>query len=65
MTLIRSQPRPPSIIDICRATALHNFDEQDAVYQCLDRTERALSSEYESGRALRLLAMARASVARM
>jgi PAB-dependent poly(A)-specific ribonuclease subunit 3 len=55
MTLIRSQPRPPSIIDVCRATALHSFDEQDAAHQVLDRTERALSSEYESGRALRLL----------
>jgi PAB-dependent poly(A)-specific ribonuclease subunit 3 len=55
MTLIRSQPRPPSIIDVCRATALHSFDEQDAVYQVLDRTERALASEFESGRALRLL----------
>ena len=55
MTLIRGQPRPPSIIDVCRATALHSFDEQDAVYQALDRTELALSSEYESGRALRLL----------
>jgi PAB-dependent poly(A)-specific ribonuclease subunit 3 len=55
MTLIRGQPRPPSIIDICRATALHCFDEQDSVYHALDRTERALSSEYESGRALRIL----------
>jgi PAB-dependent poly(A)-specific ribonuclease subunit 3 len=55
MTLIRGQPRPPSIIDICRATALHCFDEQDSVYLSLDRTDRALSSEYESGRALRLL----------
>lgn len=55
MTLIKGQPRPPSIIDICRATALHCFDEQDSVYLSLDRTDRALSSEYESGRALRIL----------
>jgi PAB-dependent poly(A)-specific ribonuclease subunit 3 len=55
MTLIRAQPRPPTIIDVARATAIHSFDEQDAIYKTLDRTERALSSEYESGRALRLL----------
>jgi PAB-dependent poly(A)-specific ribonuclease subunit 3 len=55
MTLIRGQPRPPTIIDVSRATAIHSVDEQDAVYKTLDRTERALSSEYESGRALRLL----------
>lgn len=55
MTLIRGQPHPPSIIDVCRATALHNFDEQDAAYQALEQTERVLSSEYESGRAMRLL----------
>jgi PAB-dependent poly(A)-specific ribonuclease subunit 3 len=55
MTLIRGQPRPPTIIDISRATAIHCFDEQDAVYRSFDRHELALSSEYESGRALRLL----------
>jgi PAB-dependent poly(A)-specific ribonuclease subunit 3 len=55
MTLIRGKPHPPSIIDVCRATSLHTVEEQDAVYQTLERTERALSSEYESGRAMRLL----------
>ena len=56
MTLIRRGPRPPSILEVSRAIAARmSFEEQDAVYRALDRTERALSSEYESGRALRLL----------
>jgi len=55
MTLIRSNPRPPSILDVSRAIAQRAFDEQDAAYRSLDRTERALSAEYESGRAMRLL----------
>lgn len=56
MTLIRRGPRPPSILEVSRAIASRIcFEEQDAVYRALDRTERALSSEYESGRALRLL----------
>jgi PAB-dependent poly(A)-specific ribonuclease subunit 3 len=55
MTLIRSVPRPPSIVDVSRAIAQRSFDEQDAVYRSLDRSERALSAEYESGRVLRLL----------
>jgi Pan3 Pseudokinase domain len=56
MTLIMSQPRPPSIQDISRAiAAARTFDEQDAAYRAYDRTERALAGEYESGRAFRLL----------
>jgi PAB-dependent poly(A)-specific ribonuclease subunit 3 len=56
MTLIMSQPRPPSIQDISRAiAAARTFDEQDAAYRACDRTERALAGEYESGRAFRLL----------
>lgn len=55
MTLIRGQPRPPPILEVGRAIAARTFDEQDAAYRALDRSERALSSEYESGRALRLL----------
>jgi PAB-dependent poly(A)-specific ribonuclease subunit 3 len=55
MTLIRSNPRPPSILDVSRAIAQRAFDEQDAAYTSLDRAERALSAEYESGRGLRLL----------
>ena len=55
MTLIRSGPRPPSILDVSRVVAQRCMDEQDEVYRSLDRSERALTSEYESGRALRLL----------
>ena len=61
MTLIRSgdnargRARPPSIMDVSRALALRCMDEQEEAYRSLDRTERALSSEYESGRILRLL----------
>jgi len=57
MTLIRSTgPRPPTILDVSRVVASRcAFEEQEAVYRALDRTERALSAEYESGRALRLL----------
>jgi PAB-dependent poly(A)-specific ribonuclease subunit 3 len=55
MTLIRSMPRPPTILDIGRAVAQRSFDEQDAAYRALDRSEAALAAEYESGRALRLL----------
>jgi PAB-dependent poly(A)-specific ribonuclease subunit 3 len=55
MTLIRSNPRPPSILDVSRAITQHVFDEQDAAYASLDRAEQALSVEYESGRGLRLL----------
>jgi PAB-dependent poly(A)-specific ribonuclease subunit 3 len=55
MTLIRSMPQPPTIIDVSRAIAQRLFEEQDAVYRSLDRTEQAIAAEYESGRALRLL----------
>ena len=54
MTLIKS-PRPPSIHEVARAIAHHAFDEQDATYVSLDKTEKALSAEYDSGRALRLM----------
>jgi PAB-dependent poly(A)-specific ribonuclease subunit 3 len=54
MTLINA-PRPPSIIDISRAIASRVFDEQDAVYVALDRSEQALSAEHDASRALRLL----------
>lgn len=55
MTLINSKPRPPSILDISQAIHQQCFDEQDDAYRSLDRMERLLASEYESGRALRLL----------
>jgi PAB-dependent poly(A)-specific ribonuclease subunit 3 len=54
MTLIKSA-RPPSILEVSRAVAQRALDEQDAAYVTLDKTERALSAEYDSGRALRLL----------
>lgn len=55
MTLIRSNPRPPTIVDVGRAIYQRAFDEQDAAYRSLDLNERLLSAEYDSGRALRLL----------
>lgn len=55
MTLIRGSPQPPSIMDVSRAITQHVYDEQETAYKSLDLTERLLSSEYESGRALRLL----------
>lgn len=55
MTLIRSNPRPPTIVDVSRAIFQRAFDEQDAVYRSLDLNERLLSAEYDSSRALRLL----------
>ena len=54
MTLIKS-PTPPTIVDVSRALAGRVWDEWDNVQLTLSRTERALSAEYESGRALRLL----------
>ncbi|CAB9518901.1 PAN2-PAN3 deadenylation complex subunit PAN3 [Seminavis robusta] len=54
MTLIKSA-RPPSILEVSRAVAQRALDEQDAAYVTLDKTETALSSEYESGRAIRLM----------
>jgi PAB-dependent poly(A)-specific ribonuclease subunit 3 len=55
MTLIKSTPHPPTIADISRAMAGHCFEEQAAAYTALDRAERALAAEYNSGRAMRLL----------
>lgn len=55
LTLIRSAPHPPTIVDVARSLALRTFDEQDAAYRSLDRTERALSMEYDAGRILRVL----------
>lgn len=54
MTIIGS-PRTPSIADISSTVAQRCFEEQDSLYRAMDRTERALSAEFESGRALRLL----------
>lgn len=55
MTLIRSAPRPPSILEVSRAISQRALDEQDATYVSLDKTEHALASEYESARAFRLM----------
>eukprot|EP00537_Pseudo-nitzschia_pungens_P013749 CAMPEP_0172386078 /NCGR_PEP_ID=MMETSP1061-20121228/3676_1 /TAXON_ID=37318 /ORGANISM="Pseudo-nitzschia pungens, Strain cf. pungens" /LENGTH=583 /DNA_ID=CAMNT_0013115333 /DNA_START=438 /DNA_END=2189 /DNA_ORIENTATION=- len=54
LTLIRSQ-NPPSILDVSRALPGRLMDELDSTQLSLLRTEKALSGEYESGRALRLL----------
>jgi PAB-dependent poly(A)-specific ribonuclease subunit 3 len=54
LTLIRS-PSPPNIVEVSRALSGRLWDEWDHTQMSLQRTERALSSEYESGRALRLL----------
>eukprot|EP00531_Pseudo-nitzschia_arenysensis_P000204 CAMPEP_0116123912 /NCGR_PEP_ID=MMETSP0329-20121206/5003_1 /TAXON_ID=697910 /ORGANISM="Pseudo-nitzschia arenysensis, Strain B593" /LENGTH=563 /DNA_ID=CAMNT_0003617863 /DNA_START=407 /DNA_END=2101 /DNA_ORIENTATION=- len=54
VTLIRSQ-NPPSILDVSRALSGRLMDELDSTQLSLLRTEKALSGEYESGRALRLL----------
>jgi len=54
VTLIRSQ-NPPSILDVSRVLSGRLMDELDSTQLSLLRTEKALSGEYESGRALRLL----------
>jgi PAB-dependent poly(A)-specific ribonuclease subunit 3 len=54
LTLIRSQ-NPPSILDVSRALSARLLDELDGTALALQRTEKALAGEYESGRALRLL----------
>jgi len=54
LTLIRSQ-NPPSILDVSRVLSGRLMDELDSTQLSLLRTEKALSGEYESGRALRLL----------
>lgn len=54
LTLIRSQ-NPPSIMDVGRTLSARLLDDLDGTQLALQRTERALSGEYESGRALRLL----------
>lgn len=54
MTLMRSA-RPPTILEVSRAMAQRALDEQDAVYISLDKSEKALSAEYESGRMTRLM----------
>ena len=54
MTLIRS-PTPPNILDVSRALAGRVWDEFDHAQLGFQHTQRALSAEYESGRAFRLL----------
>ena len=46
---------PPTIDEICRAVAEHAFDEMDSANAVVDGMDDALSAEYESGRALRLM----------
>ncbi|KAL3941292.1 MAG: hypothetical protein SGARI_000650 [Bacillariaceae sp.] len=54
LTLIRSQS-PPSAMDVARTLSARLMDDLDGTQLALQRTERALAGEYESGRALRLL----------
>jgi PAB-dependent poly(A)-specific ribonuclease subunit 3 len=46
---------PPTIDEICRAVTEHAFDEMDSANAIVDGMDDALSMEYESGRALRLM----------
>ena len=46
---------PPTVNEVCRAVADHAFDEMDAAYAVVDGMDEALATEYESGRAFRLL----------
>lgn len=46
---------PPTVDEVCRAVADHAFDEMDAAYAVVDGMDEALATEYESGRAFRLL----------
>jgi PAB-dependent poly(A)-specific ribonuclease subunit 3 len=54
-SLLATSSNTPSIHDVSRALSSRAFDEMDLSRVAADRTEVALSSEYESGRALRLL----------
>ena len=54
LSLLQSS-KPPSIFAISNGIAHHALDELDLQQITLDRTETALSAEYDSGRALRLL----------
>lgn len=54
-SLLTPNSNTPSINDVCRAISGRVFDEMDLSRVAADRTEAALSAEYESGRALRLL----------
>eukprot|EP00934_Nitzschia_sp_Nitz4_P001099 Nitzschia sp. Nitz4//scaffold55_size114948//30797//32557//NITZ4_003890-RA/size114948-augustus-gene-0.56-mRNA-1//1//CDS//3329554497//1099//frame0 len=54
MTLVRS-PTPPSIRDVSRALAGRVWDELDNTSLALNHTERALATEFESGRMTRIL----------
>ena len=55
VTMARNNQRPPTIFAVQQALAERAFVEQDAAYRTVDRLQHALSSEYESGRGLRLL----------
>lgn len=54
LSLLQSS-KPPSIFAISNNIPQHALDELDLQQTTLDRTEAALSAEYDSGRALRLL----------
>jgi PAB-dependent poly(A)-specific ribonuclease subunit 3 len=55
LSLLTPNVNVPSIHDVCRAISGRVFDEMDLSRVTADRTQAALSAEYESGRALRLL----------
>lgn len=55
MQLLNPASNPPTILEVCRSIAIHAFDEVDSTFVVADTYESALASEYESGRALRLL----------
>lgn len=53
--LLLPNKEPPNIFAVGNAIASHTMDELDLQQITLDRTEMALSAEYDSGRALRLM----------
>ena len=55
VSLLLPNNAPPSVFAISNAIATYAMDELELQQTTLDRTEAALSSEYDSGRALRLL----------
>lgn len=55
LALALLRPRPPSLAEVSQVIAVRALDEQEHLYAAMDRTERALATEYDSGRMLRIL----------
>jgi PAB-dependent poly(A)-specific ribonuclease subunit 3 len=56
MALVRGPGgNPPTIYDVASRIGTRSFDELSAVQSTLDRVDECLATEYEAGRALRLL----------